>query len=153
MPIELLSLAHILATVVWVGGMFFAHQCLRPAALAVLEPPQRLRLWRGVFSRFFVWVWASALILIGSGKWLIEAMGGGAAMPMHVHVMAGIGYLMAIIFVFIWFVPYRALRQAVDAEDWPAAAAALNRIRILVGVNLSLGLINIVVIAAGPLMA
>ncbi len=151
MPIELLSLVHILATVVWVGGMFFAHQCLRPVALAVLEPPQRLRLWRGVFARFFVWVWVAVIVLIGSGKWLIEAMGGGAAMPMHVHAMAGIGYLMAIIFAFIWFVPYRALRQAVDGEDWPGAAAALNRIRLLVGVNLSLGLLNIAVIALGPL--
>ncbi|NTV95532.1 MAG: hypothetical protein HGA75_08965, partial [Thiobacillus sp.] len=47
---KLLYLSHVLATVVWVGGMFFAHQCLRPVVLAQLEPPQRLRLWDGVFG-------------------------------------------------------------------------------------------------------
>ena len=42
---------HILGTVVWVGGMFAAYVCLRPAAGA-LEPPQRLRLWRNFFAKF-----------------------------------------------------------------------------------------------------
>jgi len=32
---------HALAAIVWVGGMFFAHQCLRPA-LADQPPPLRL---------------------------------------------------------------------------------------------------------------
>ena len=41
---------HILGAVVWVGGMFAAYVCLRPAAGA-LEPPQRLKLWRGFFAR------------------------------------------------------------------------------------------------------
>ena len=35
-----LKLAHVLAVVVWIGGMVFAHFFLRPAALK-LEPPQR----------------------------------------------------------------------------------------------------------------
>jgi len=56
---KLLYLVHVLATVVWVGGMFFAHQCLRPVVRAQLEGPQRLRLWNGVFGRFFPWVWLS----------------------------------------------------------------------------------------------
>ena len=49
---------HILGAVVWVGGMFAAYVCLRPAAGA-LEPPQRLTLWRGFFAKFFPWVWVS----------------------------------------------------------------------------------------------
>jgi uncharacterized membrane protein len=43
-------------------------------------------------------------------------------------------------------VPYRLLRSAVAASDWPRAGAAMKRIRHLVGVNLALG---IVVIAFG----
>ena len=39
-----LLLVHLLATVVWVGGMFFALFRLRPAAIAVLPPLQRIRL-------------------------------------------------------------------------------------------------------------
>jgi uncharacterized membrane protein len=148
---KMLLLVHVLATVVWVGGMFFAHQCLRPVALAQLEPPSRLRLWHGVFGRFFPWVWAAVLLLIISGQLLAVQMGGMAAVPIHVHAMAGIGYLMAAIFAFIYLVPYGALRRAVTAGDWPAAGAALNRIRLLVATNLALGLLNIALVFVLPL--
>ena len=55
---------HILGAVVWVGGMFAAYMCLRPAA-GPLEPPQRLKLWRAFFQKFFPWVWLSILLAIG----------------------------------------------------------------------------------------
>lgn len=150
MTIKLLYLAHVLATVIWVGGMFFAHQCLRPAAMAQLEPPQRLKLWRAVFGRFFPWVWAAVLLLIGTGLTIILQMGGMAEVPVHIHVMAGIGYLMAGIFAFIFFRPYPRLAKAVAAEDWPSAGAALNSIRVLVGINLTLGLTNIALVFILP---
>ena len=148
--IKLLYLAHVLATVIWVGGMFFAHQCLRPVALAQLDPPLRLKLWRGVFGRFFPWVWASLIALIASGLTLISLMGGMAHVPIYIHIMAGIGYLMAGIFITLYFRHYARLRKAVDAEDWPTAGVALNRIRLMVGVNLSLGLANIVLVFLLP---
>ena len=54
MNLNALSIAlHILAAVLWVGGMFFAHQVLRPVAATQFEPPARLKMWVGVFSRFF----------------------------------------------------------------------------------------------------
>ena len=143
---NLLTLLHVLASVVWIGGMFFAHQCLRPAAIATLEPPLRLALWRGVFGRFFPWVWVSVIALLLSGQAMVLQMGGMAAVPMHVHIMVGIGYLMAAIYAYLYFVPFAAMKRAVMAGDWPAAGAALNRIRMLVGTNLSLGLLNIVVV-------
>ena len=43
---------HSLSAVLWVGGMFFAHQVLRPA-VAALEPGPRLTLWSRVLGRFF----------------------------------------------------------------------------------------------------
>lgn len=144
---------HVLATVIWVGGMFFAHQCLRPAALAALEaPPQRLTLWRAVFGRFFPWVWGAVISLILSGQFLVIQMGGMAAVPLHVHVMVAIGYLMAVIYAFIYFQPYAALKQAVAASDWPAGKAALDRIRVLVGTNLVLGLLNIALVFVLPVL-
>jgi uncharacterized membrane protein len=147
---HLLTLLHVLATVIWVGGMFFAHQCLRPAAIATLEPPQRLALWRAVFGRFFAWVWAAVIVLILSGQAMILQMGGMAAVPLHVHVMLGIGYVMAAIYAYLYFMPYAALKRGVAAGNWPAAGAALNRIRVLVGTNLTLGLINIAVVFLLP---
>ena len=150
---KLLYLVHVLATVVWVGGMFFAHQCLRPVVLAQLEGPQRLRLWNGVFGRFFPWVWLSVLLLLASGHGLIYAFGGFRAVPMHVHLMTGVGYLMAAIFAFIYFVPYARLRRAVAAEDWKAGAAAQDLIRRLVGTNLVLGLANVALVFVLPVLS
>lgn len=149
---KLLYLLHVLATVIWVGGMFFAHQCLRPVAAAQLEPPQRLALWNAVFGRFFPWVWVAVIVLLASGHGIVVQMGGMAGLPVHIHVMLGIGYLMAGIFVYIYLAPYARLRQAVAAQDWKAGAAALARIRMLVGTNLSLGLLNIALVFVLPLI-
>src|SRR5690606_1619191 len=48
---------HILAAVIWVGGMFFAYMALRPAMGATLDPESRPRLWLHTLDRFFRWVW------------------------------------------------------------------------------------------------
>ena len=149
---KLLYLVHLLATIAWVGGMFFAHQCLRPVVLAQLEGPQRLQLWNGVFGRFFPWVWVSVLLLLASGHGLIYFLGGFEAVPMHVHAMTGVGYLMAAIFAFIYFVPYARLRRAVAAQDWKAGAAAQDLIRRLVGTNLVLGLANVALVFVLPVI-
>ncbi len=149
---QILNLLHILATVIWVGGMFFAHQCLRPVVLAQLEPPQRLRLWNGVFGRFFPWVWLSLVVLIATGQILVVGMGGMAAVPYPAHIMVGIGYLMSAIFMYIYFGPYARLRKAVAAENWPAGGQSLNLIRQLVGTNLILGLGNVTLVFVLPML-
>jgi uncharacterized membrane protein len=143
---------HVLSVTVWVGGMFFAYLCLRPVAAQVLEPPQRLRLWDGTFARFFPWVWASVALILASGLYMIWLMGGFAATPIHVHVMLGLGLLMMLIFSYVYFAPYGELKRRVAAQDWKGAAAALGRIRQLVGVNLTLGLITITIATLGPLL-
>jgi uncharacterized membrane protein len=60
-------LLHLLAAVIWVGGMFFAHVALRPVAAAQLESPVRLTLWAGVFKVFFPWVFAAIATLLLTG--------------------------------------------------------------------------------------
>ncbi len=149
---KLLYLAHVLATVVWVGGMFFAHFCLRPAALSTLDGPQRLKLWTAVFGRFFPWVWLSVATLIATGQGIILQLGGLAHLPVHVYAMTAIGYLMAAIFAFIYFVPYGRLRRAVHAGDWKAGAAAQDLIRKLVVTNLTLGVANVGLVFVLPLL-
>jgi uncharacterized membrane protein len=44
-PFSLVYPLHVLAALVWVGGMFFAWMVLRPAAVKALEGPARLTLW------------------------------------------------------------------------------------------------------------
>jgi len=146
-------LLHLLGVVVWVGGMFFAYMALRPAAAQLLDPPQRLRLWDGTFRRFFPWVWVSVLLVLASGLYLVSLMGGFAVAPFHVHAMFGFGILMIGIFLFVFFVPFRRLRQAVASEDWKLAGGALGQIRKLVGANLLLGLATIGVATIGAQLA
>ncbi|MGV8935022.1 MAG: hypothetical protein ACOH1I_10380 [Gallionellaceae bacterium] len=55
--LSLMKMIHLLAVIVWVGGMFFAYVVLRPSAAEVLQPPERLRLWDKAFNLFFNWVW------------------------------------------------------------------------------------------------
>ena len=43
-----LKAIHLLSIVAWIGGMFFMHTCLRPAAAEVLEPPARVRLMHAI---------------------------------------------------------------------------------------------------------
>jgi uncharacterized membrane protein len=140
---------HILAAVIWVGGMFFAYVALRPAALD-LAPPQRLSLWSHTFARFFPWVWVAVVLLLLSGYWMIFfAFEGFSNVGLYIHVMQVTGILMMLIFLHVFFVPYRRLNRALAAADFETAAKALNQIRILIAINLILGLITIVVGTAG----
>ncbi len=148
--VSLLLALHVLAAVVWVGGMFFAHQCLRPIAASLLEPPARLGQWVGVFGRFFPWVWASVLLLPASGYALLfKLFGSMADAPLYVHIMNGIWLIMLLVYLFVYFVPYQKLKDAVATQNWPDGAAHLARIRVLVGFNLSLGLAVIALASGG----
>ncbi|MCB1757036.1 MAG: CopD family protein [Gammaproteobacteria bacterium] len=141
---------HLLSVVVWVGGMFFAWMVLRPAAAVQLEGPDRLRLWNAVFRRFFVWVWLAIALILLSGYWIIFAVFGGmAGVGLYVHVMQGIGLLMMLIFAHLYFAPYARLRKKVAAGDFPSAANELATIRRIVGINLLLGLLTVIIAAAG----
>jgi uncharacterized membrane protein len=140
---------HILGAVVWVGGMFAAYLCLRPAAGA-LEPPQRLRLWRGFFRKFFPWVWVSIVLLLASGYWmLVTYFGGFADTPPYVNLMQGLGWVMIGLYAWLFHGPWIKFKRAVDAEEWAAAGAQLERIRAIIMINLPLGLIVVIVGGTG----
>jgi uncharacterized membrane protein len=140
---------HILGAVVWVGGMFFAYVVLRPFA-GTLEPPARLALWRGVFQKFFPWVWASILALLVSGYgMLFLALGGFAGAGIHVHIMNLTGLIMVALFLHLYYAPWRRMRRALDAGDNPEAAKQLSQIRRFVAINLTLGLITCAIGASG----
>lgn len=141
-------LLHLLGVVVWVGGMFFAYMALRPVAASVLEPPQLLNLWTGVFAKFFPWVWLSIALILGSGLYMWMALGGMAA-PAYVFVMMGLGIVMMLIFAHVFFAAFKKLKRAVAEQAWPAGGAALGQIRMLIGINLSIGLVTIVVAIVG----
>lgn len=140
---------HGLAATVWVGGMFFAYVVLRPSIM-LLEPHRRLSVWAGIFKRFFPWVWMSVIILLLTGYWLVfGAFGGFASSPTYVHLMHFLGLIMIALFIFLYYVPYPKLKSAVVREDWSEAGTALNRVRQVVMINLTVGLILMVAVYAG----
>lgn len=142
----LFKLLHLLSVVVWVGGMFFAYMALRPVAADVLQPPERLRLWDGVFRRFFNWVWLAIGLILVTGLYMIYQYGGIAHSPHYVHVMLLLGLLMMAIYVYVFFACYVPLSLHVSKQRWPEAGSILIKIRKLVGLNLLLGMLTIVLL-------
>jgi uncharacterized membrane protein len=143
------KLLHLLAALIWVGGMFFAYVVLRPAAMDTLEPPQRLRLWDAVFSRFFNWVWSAIGVLLVTGLYMIYLYGGMAHVPRHVHFMLASGLAMMAIYGYVFFACYVPLSLHVGKQRWKEAAEILGRIRKLIAVNLTLGLLTFCVVVIG----
>jgi uncharacterized membrane protein len=63
--------------------------------------------------------------------------------------MHGAGLIMVMIYLHVFFSPYRRLKQAVIVQDYPLAAAQLNKIRGLVGTNILIGITVIIIASAG----
>jgi uncharacterized membrane protein len=140
---------HILGAVVWVGGMFAAYVCLRPAAGA-LDGPARLTLWRNFFAKFFPWVWVSVLLLLASGYWmLLTSFGGFAHAPLYINLMQTLGLLMVALFVGLFHGPWLKFKRAVDDKNYQAAAVHLNRIRQIIMINMPLGLLVVAIGGTG----
>ncbi len=147
---SLLITLHVLSAVVWVGGMFFAYMALRPAAAMLLQPPQRLPLWTLTFRHFFPWVWGAILLLLATGYGMVfNGFGGFSGVGIHVHIMQLLGIVMILLYMHLFFAPFKRLKTFVITEDWAAAGAQLNQIRRIIGINLSLGLIVVAVASGG----
>ncbi len=102
---------HAIAATIWVGGMFFAYLVLRPSVPGIEHPPERLKLWDRVFEKFFFWVWIAVVALPSTGYYQLysdfEGFGGAGA---HIHIMHLTGWLMIVLFVYLYMKPYAAFR-------------------------------------------
>jgi uncharacterized membrane protein len=130
--------AHLLAAIVWVGGMAYALLVLRPA-LAALEAQPRLQMHLLTLKRFFLIVWHAMPILLLSGWAMIGLAGGFAHVPWPVNAMQGLGLVMAALFVSVFFGPYRRLRRAIRPGP-----ELLQRIRAIMTANLILGIATVI---------
>lgn len=132
---------HMLAAVVWVGGMFFAHVILRPA-MAPMRPEERMSLRARLLKRFFGWVWAAVITLFVTGYGVLYfGYEGLAGAGLHVRLMEVIGLFMMVLFGWMYFVPFRNFNQALADGDAATGEAEFVRIRMVVAVNLVLGLV------------
>jgi uncharacterized membrane protein len=138
---RLMHVLHVLGAVVWVGGMFFAMLIMRPA-LADLDAPRRVDVYRAAFRRFFrlIWLVMPGMLLTGY-LLLFGKFGGFAEASWNVHLMHMLGLGMAAVFVAIWFGPYHQFRNG--------QGRAMAVIRPMLFANLLLGLATIVLAALG----
>mgnify|MGYP003393956991 FL=1 len=146
---SLFKLIHLLAALIWVGGMFFAYMVLRPVSAEVLQAPQRLQLWDKVFSCFFKYVWGAIFFMLASGLYMLHLYGGMANTPYFAHIMLLSGCLMVLIFVYVFFGLYPHFTRAVAANDWSKAGGFLAAVRKFIASNLLIGIATFAVVAFG----
>jgi uncharacterized membrane protein len=138
----LMKFFHLTGAIVWLGGACFMLWALRPTLHAQLEPAQRLPLVSAVMARFFQWVWLCIGVLLATGLAMMLPVGMKAA-PLGWHMMLGVGLLMFALFGHLYFGPFRRLRQAVAAGNWPEGGRRVGQIVTLAQVNLALGALAI----------
>jgi uncharacterized membrane protein len=142
---SLIHFLHVAAAIVWLGGMTLMLLAVRPSAITQLQPPQRIPFLAAVLARFFVAVWASIGVLLATGLGILLQIGVKNA-PLGMHLMLGIGLVMMAIFGHLYFAPFKRLKRAVAAQDWPAGGAQLAQIHTLVVTNFVLGWVAVAVV-------
>ena len=135
---QLILFFHLAAAIFWMGGMAFMVLTVRPVLAEQLPPPQRLPLIAAVLRRFFPVVAASIAVLLISGVTMLMERGMAKAPPGW-HAMLGLGLAMMLVFGHIYFSPYRRLKLAVAAADWPDGGRLAGQVAMLVKINLALG--------------
>jgi len=143
---------HTIAALLWVGGIFLIYKVFRPVAIEQLEPPLRLKLFLAIFKKFFPWVWVFIVLLIFSGYWdWFSRLGGFESDALNMKLMHLIGWLMILLFAWLYFVHYMNFKKAVELETFPEAGAILNnKMRPIIVINLYLGLLEAIIGVSGP---
>jgi uncharacterized membrane protein len=143
---DLVKLLHLIAGIVWMGGMTALLFALRPAAVQLLEPELRAQLMAQVWRRFFAVVLVSIVLLFTTGTNLYttafkaaKAASGSGSVPLGWNVMLVLGLAMMLIFGHIYFAGFRKFKRAVAASQWPVAGKAAAQIHTLMLTNFVLG--------------
>ncbi len=74
---------------------------------------------------------------------------GGMAFAYFLNLMQALGIVMILLFLHLVSAPWRRFRDALDRGALPDAAKQLNQIRVIVAVNLMLGIATLVVGGTG----
>ena len=151
----MLKAIHLLAVMVWVGGMTFVLLCLRPAA-SVLEPAARIALMHAAMRRFLAVVAVAIAVIFVCGVAMVAIAWSAAVraglrfnMPLDWYVMFAVFFAMLAVFVHIRGVLFPRLDAALRGQRWADGASALGAIRREVVANLVLGVFVTVLVRLG----
>jgi uncharacterized membrane protein len=90
------------------------------------------------------------VLLLASGYAMVFwVFAGFRGIGVHVNIMQAVGILMMLLFFHLYFAPWRRFRAALARQDQAAAAAQLGQIRVIVIINLLLGLVTVAVGGSG----
>jgi len=150
-----LKACHLLAVIVWVGGMAFVLFCLRPAA-RVLEPPARIALMHAAIRRFLAVVAVAIAVIFVCGTAMVAIAWSTASraglrfnMPLDWYVMFAVFFVMLAVFVHIRAALFPRLDAALREQRWADGATTLGTIRWEVSANLVLGVFVTVLVRLG----
>jgi uncharacterized membrane protein len=140
---------HVLAAIVFVGGVFSAVTVSHPLARGLSTEPASV-LWQQALGRVFAWAWGSLLLTVATGIILVSLKFGGfsGVPPIHRANMA-IGIPAMWLFGYAFFGPWQRYRRAIARGELTAAYRALSGVRVLMGVTLGLALLASVLSAVG----
>ncbi len=119
---------------------------LRPAAVALMQAPERLRLMAAIWKRFFPVVLVSIAALFATGTNLyttafraVKAASGEGSVPLGWNLMLVLGLLMMAIFGHIYLVGYTKFKRAMEVQNWVVAGQAAAQVHTLMITNFTLG--------------
>jgi len=130
--IKSLLFLHLFFAIVWVGGMVYSLLFLRPSLREIAQEEQRGKFLKQVFSKFFLAVWLSIIVLFLTGMGLWHGYRKDFSDNSLFHVKLFLFGLMVIIFTYIYFFLFRRNK--------------LSHIPNLIGVNLLLSILILLII-------
>jgi uncharacterized membrane protein len=149
MTLGLVLATHILAVIVWLGGMFFLTVVLGIGA-SVPDRSAALSSWERALSRFLPWGMLSLAIILATGVTLVFSVFGGYAHIPNIHRFnMVIGIPAIVLFVYLCVVPWRRLRRAAFAHDTATAEKTIGQAKMLLATILTLGLLAAFASAVG----
>ena len=147
------KILHLIAGIVWMGGMTFMLFALRPAALVVLDAQPRAILMGQVWQRFYGLVLVAIVALFSTGTHLYtttfratKLATGQGGVPIGWNIMLLLGIAMMLIFGHIYFAGFKKYKRGVATGDWPVAAKAAGLIHTMTLINFTLGWLAIVAV-------
>ena len=147
------KLLHLIAGIVWIGGMTFMLFALRPAALGTLDAQPRAVLMGQVWKRFYAWVLVAIVIIFATGTHMYtqtfraaRLATGEGSVPLGWNIMLVLGITMMLIFGHIYFAKFKKYKRALASGEWPAAAKAAKLIHTMTLINFTLGWLAILAV-------
>lgn len=150
MSSTIIHFLHLLATVVWIGGMIFMEAVFFPS-LGAIDPQQAGKALSVAAKRFTMIAWSCILILIITGLlktpsgWLFDTSSAIGIRLFAKHLLVIVSVIIGLVITFV--VAPKLISGSPKAGEPPSSEFLKNqkRVKVLSGTNLVIGVIIILV--------